>query len=87
MNRRIYVEGTSTTFEMEDADIVAVAREVVSKIGYGKTEITVGILDQNGSLEGWYKATIDASLNGCGAEVNEQRNSGYNVGHSVLFVA
>lgn len=87
MNRRIYVEGTSITFEMKDADIVAVAKEVVSKTGYGKVEITVGMLNQNGGLDGWYKATVDASVNGCGVEVNEQKNSGYNVGHSVLFVA
>lgn len=86
-NRRVYIEGTSITFEMKDADIVAVAKEVVSKTGYGKCEITVGILNQNGGLDGWYKATVDASANGCGVEVTEQRNSGYNVGRSALFVA
>lgn len=87
MNKRIYVEGTSITLKMKDADIVAVAKEVVSKTGYGKVEITVGMLNQNGGLDGWYKATVDASANGCGVKVTEQRNSGYNVGHSALFVA
>lgn len=86
-NRRVYVEGTSITFEMKDTDIVAVAKEVVSKTGYGKVEITVGMLNQNGGLDGWYKATVDASANGCGVKVNEQKNSGYNVGHSALFIA
>ena len=55
------------------------------RAGLGKHDITVGLLSNDQSLDGWYKATVDVSPSGSCVKVTEERNSGYKVGLQALF--
>lgn len=85
MNRKVYLEGTTVVLEMCNSTVTEIAREIANRAGLGKHDITVGLLSNDQSLDGWYKATVDVSPSGSCVKVTEERNSGYKVGLQALF--